>query len=107
MWQDDNIRVEVKSASVVDEPENQKVFEACHAELNEIRARVMVGSYGPGTVDKGKSRYYWLLGESATIHCRDVDTMNWFREQLFTWLKSLDGIRLQRVDEGEENEAAQ
>lgn len=102
-WADDSIRVEVKSASVVDEPENQKVFEACLGELNEVRARVMVGSYGPGTTDKGKSRYYWLLGESATVHCRDVDTMNWFREELLKWLKSLDGIRL----EAAEDEAAE
>jgi hypothetical protein len=106
-WDQDSIRVETKTAGVVDEPENQKIFEACVSELNEVRARVMVGSYGPGTVDKGKSRYYWLLGESATVHCRDVDTMNWFREQLLAWLKSLDGIRLERIEDTDETEAPQ
>lgn len=101
-WQDDSIRVEVKAASVVDEPENVKVFEACHAELNEVRLRLMVGCYGPGTETKAKSRYYWLLGESATVHCRDVEVVEWFRQELLTWLKSLDGVILKRVEEGDE-----
>lgn len=99
MWDDDSIRVEVKSASVVDEPENQKVFESCLAEMNEVRLRLMVGCYGPGTEDKPKARYFWLLGESSTIHCRDSDTADWFREQLIAWLKSLDGVRLARIED--------
>ena len=92
----------MKSSSVVDEPENQKVFEACLGELNEIRMRVMLGCYGPGTEDKKKSRYYWLLGESAMVHCRDTDSCNWFREELVKWLKSLDGVRLEVVETPEE-----
>src|ERR1700688_2050710 len=98
-WADDSIRVEVKAAGVVDEPENQKVMEACLGELNEIRMRVMVGSYGPGTEDKGKARYYWLLGESASVHCRDLEPADWFRSELLKWLKSLDGIKLDRVED--------
>jgi hypothetical protein len=100
MWQDDSIRVEVKSSSVVDEPENLKVMEACLGELNEIRVRVMLGCYGPGTEDKPKSRYYWLMGESALVHCRGVEEATWFRESLLTWLKSLDGVKLQRIEDG-------
>lgn len=100
-WAEDSIRVDVKSASVVDEPENVKVFEACLGELNEVRLRIMVGCYGPGTETKAKSRYYWLLGESASVHCKDVDTATWFREELMKWLESLDGIKLARVDEEE------
>ena|ERR1700722_6297543 len=101
MWADDSIRVEVKAAGVVDEPANTEVFEACLAEMGSIRLRLMLGSYGPGTVEKPKPAYRWLLGESATILCRDVDTVDWFREQLLTWLKSLDGVRLERVEDGE------
>ena len=97
-WADDSIRVEVKSASLVDEPANQEVFDACLAEMNEIRLRLMVGCYGPGTVEKPKPAYRWLLGESATIHCKDTDVAEWFREQLLAWLKSLDGVRLEKVD---------
>ena len=98
-WNDDSIRVEVKSASLVDEPANQEVFDACLAEMNEVRLRLMVGCYGPGTVEKPKPAYRWLLGESATIHCKDIDTAEWFRTELLKWLKGLDGIQLQRVDE--------
>lgn len=98
-WDQDSIRVEVKSASVVDEPENLKVFEACLGELNEVKFRLMLGCYGPGTEAKSKARYYWLLGESATIHCRGLEEAEWFREQLLLWLKSLDGVRLARVEE--------
>jgi hypothetical protein len=98
-WDQDNIRVETQAAGLIAEPENQKVFEACLSELNEIRMRLMLGCYGPGTEDKPKSRYYWLIGESASIHCRDLDTVIWFREQLLAWLKSLDGIKLERVDD--------
>lgn len=98
-WAEDSIRVEVKPAGITDEPENAKVMDACVGELNEVRLRLMVGCYGPGTEDKPKSRYYWLLGESATIHCRNTEVCEWFREQLLGWLKSLDGIQLQRVDE--------
>jgi len=99
-WQDDSLRVEIKQAGLVDEPENAKVMEACLGELNEIRLRVMVGCYGPGTDDKPKSRYYWMLGESVSVHCRGVEEATWFREQLLGWLKSLDGVRLARVEDG-------
>jgi hypothetical protein len=88
----------VKASGVVDEPENRKVFEACLGELNEIRIRLMLGSYGPGTDTRPKARYFWLLGESALIHCRDLDSCDWFREELMKWLKSLDGIRLEVVE---------
>jgi hypothetical protein len=98
-WNEDSIRTEVKASGLVDEPENQKVFEACYAELNEVKLRLMLGCYGPGTVEKQKARYFWLLGESATIHCKNPETADWFREQLLAWLKGLDGVRLERVDE--------
>jgi hypothetical protein len=98
-WAEDSIRVEVKAAGLTDEPANQEVFEACLGEVNEVKFRLMLGCYGPGTETKPKARYYWLLGESATIHCRNLEVSEWFREQLLTWLKSLDGIRLEQVDE--------
>jgi hypothetical protein len=98
-WNDDFLRVETKSASLVDEPENQKVFEACLGELNAVKLRLMLGCYGPGSETKPKPKYYWLLGESATILCRDVETCEWFREQLLAWLKSLDGVRLERQED--------
>ena len=100
-WADDSIRVEVKAAGVVDEPENQKVFEACLAEMGSVRMRVMLGCYGPGSEERPKPRYSWLLGESATILCRDIEVATWFREELLKWLKSLDGIRLEAVDSEE------
>jgi hypothetical protein len=97
MWDQDSIRVEVRPAGVVDEPENQKVFEACLGELNAVKFRLTLGCYGPGTETKPKPKYHWLLGESATILCRDIDTSTWFREELLKWLKSLDGVRLEKV----------
>ena len=103
-WSKESIRTEVRTAGLTDEPENQKVFEACVGELNEVRLRLMVGCYGPGTETKAKSRYYWLLGESATIHCRDTDTAEWFREQLLAWLKSLDGVCLAPIDSETDDE---
>ena len=39
------------------------------------------------------------------MHCRDVETCEWFREQLLGWLKSLDGVRLERQPDAEEGEA--
>ena len=101
-WADDSIRVEVKAAGLTDEPGNQEVFEACLNEMGSVRLRLMLGSYGPGSERKPKPCYRWLLGESATILCRDLDTVDWFREALLNWLKSLDGVKLERVDEGEE-----
>lgn len=98
-WADDSIRVEVKAASVVDEPANKEVFEACLAETGAVRLRLMLGCYGPGTEAKPKPCYRWLLGESATILCRDAEVVDWLREQLLTWLKSLDGVRLARVED--------
>ena len=99
MWDQDSIRVEVKAAGVVDEPANVEVFQACLNELHETRLRVMVGCYGPGSEARPKPRYSWLLGESATVHCRDIDSTNWFREELLKWLKSLDGIKLEVVSD--------
>jgi hypothetical protein len=107
MWNDDNIRVETQSAGVVDEPENRKVFEACLGEMGSIRLRLMLGSYGPGTMTKPKPAYRWLLGESATILCRDLDTVTWFRGALLDWLKSLDGVRLEPVEDEEDNSNVQ
>jgi len=104
-WDQDSIRVEVKAAGVVDEPANQEVFEACLGEMGSIRLRLMLGCYGPGTEAKPKPVYRWLLGESATILCRDVDTCTWFRESLLAWLKSLDGIRLEAMPDEQEDEA--
>jgi hypothetical protein len=102
MWADESLRVEVQSAGLADEPENQKVMEACLSELNEVKLRLVLGTYGPGTETKPKARYYWLLGESAMIHCRDLECANWFREQLLLWIKGLDGIRLEVVEDSEE-----
>lgn len=99
-WDEDSIRVEVKAAGLADEPANAEVFEACLAEMGSIRLRLMVGCYGPGTTTKPKPAYRWLLGESATILCRDLECAEWFREQLLAWLKSLDGVKLARVDDG-------
>jgi hypothetical protein len=99
MWDQDSIRVEVKAAGLTDEPANTEVFEACLGEMGSIRLRLMVGCYGPGTVSKPKPAYRWLLGESATILCKDLDTVTWFREELLKWLKSLDGIRLEPVED--------
>lgn len=98
-WQDDSLRVEVKTASLVDEPANQEVFEACLAEMGAVRLRLMLGCYGPGTEAKPKPCYRWLLGESATILCRDLDSVEWFREELLKWLKGLDGVRLEQVSD--------
>lgn len=97
-WLDDSIRVDVRPAGLADEPENAKIFAACLDELNEVRLRLMISCYGPGTETKPKSRYYFLLGESATVHCKDIDSSTWFREQLLAWLKGLDGVRLEQVD---------
>jgi hypothetical protein len=98
-WNNDNIRIEIKPASVTDEPANVEVFEACLGEMGSVRMRLTLGSYGPGTETHPKPCYRWLLGESAMILCRDLDTVNWFRTELLTWLKSLDGIRLEPVQE--------
>jgi hypothetical protein len=99
-WNDDSIRVEVKAAGVVDEPANEEVFE-----MGSIRLRLMVGCYGPGTTTHPKPAYRWLLGESATILCRGLDEATWFREELLKWLKSLDGVRLARVEDAAKEEA--
>ena len=107
MWQDDSIRVEVRAAGLADEPANQEVFEACLGEMGAIRLRLMLGCYGPGTVEHPKPTYRWLLGESATILCRDLEVAEWFREQLLAWLKSLDGIRLARVDDPSDNKSGE
>jgi hypothetical protein len=100
-WSDDSIRVEVRPAGLTDEPANREVFEACLGEMGAVKLRLMLGCYGPGTETKPKPKYHWILGESATILCRDLDTAEWFRENLLAWLKSLDGVRLARVDEVE------
>jgi hypothetical protein len=61
----------------------------------------MISCYGPGTETKPKARYFFVLGESATVHCRGLDEATWFREELLKWLKSLDGLRLEQAEEGE------
>ncbi len=101
-WANDSIRVDVKAAGLVDEPANQEVFNACLNEMGSVRFRIMLGCYGPGTETAPKPKYHWILGESATILCRDLETAEWFRESLLSWLKSLDGIRLEAVDDAED-----
>lgn len=98
-WAEESIQVELRSPSITQEPENQKIFEISHSGLGEVRFRLMLGCYGPGTEQKPTPRYYWTLGESVTIHCKDVPIANWFREELMKWLKSLDGVVLERVEE--------
>ena len=105
MWNDDSIRVEVKQAGLTDEPENARVFEACLGETGAVRLRLMLGCYGPGTDVSPKAKYHWILGESATILCRDLEVCTWFRENLQEWLKSLDGVKLEaQPDEDEDGQ---
>lgn len=98
-WADDSLRTETRQSSLAEEPSNQEVFAACLAEFNEVRLRVTVACYGPGSVHKPKPKYLFLLGESCTVHCRGLDEVQWFREELQKWIASLDGVRLERQDE--------
>jgi hypothetical protein len=97
-WGESSIHVIVKRPGLSIEPENQKVLEASCLYGEEVRMRLSVGVYGPGTVEKPRPRIWWLLGESATVVCKDVEISNWFRDELMTWLKSLDGVVLEVVD---------
>ena len=96
-WLADSLRVETRPASLADDQENSRVFSACLDEMGEVRLRLMLSCYGPGTETRPKARYFFLLGESATIHARGLDEAAWFREELLGWLKSLDGVRLEEV----------
>jgi len=93
------IKASVKEPDALrEEPENQKVLSACHGAFGEIRIRLNLGFYGPGTVEKPKPRYWWALGESCTLVCKDVDVANWFREQLKDFVLGLDGVVLEVED---------
>ena len=95
-WGEESIQVQVKTPDALrDEPENQKVIEACDSRFGEVRMRLMWGFYGPGTTDKPRPRYWWAIGESATVICKNPDVANWFREQLKEWLCGMDGVILE------------
>jgi hypothetical protein len=96
-WGEESIKAEVRLASTQQEEENSKIMRISGDGLGEVRLRVMVGCYGPGTVEKPTNRYYWMLGESATVKCRDVDVAVWFREQLMNFIKQLDNVTLEVV----------
>lgn len=98
-WGEESIHASVKTPDPLqDEPENQKVLKVCHDRFGEVRLRINIGAYGPGTVEKPHSRFWWLLGESATVICKDPEICNWFREQLKEWVRGMDGIVLEVSD---------
>jgi hypothetical protein len=99
LWdKDESIRIQVKSASPPEKEENRKIAQVCVQEYNAVRIRITWGKYGPGTVDKPTPRYYWDLGESATVTCRTEDIGEWFVEELKRWIKSMDGVMLEVVE---------
>ncbi len=101
IWKaDESIRAMVSSADPVqDEPDNRKVLEACQARFGEVRMRVNIGAYGPGTTAKPTPRYWWMLGENATVVCRNPDVANWFRDELKNFIQNLDGVVLEASGE--------
>jgi hypothetical protein len=96
----ESVRASVKNPDAFhDEPENQKVLNVCYEKYGEVKFRINIGAYGPGTMEKPRPRFWWLLGESATIVCRNVDVANWFREEFKEFIRGLDGVELEGVDE--------
>ena len=98
--EDESFHVLVKEPdSIRHEPSNQKILRACHEYANGIRIRVMWGGFGPGTEDCPSSRYWWMLGENATVICRDMAAANFFREKLKEFIRDLDGAVLEIDDD--------
>lgn len=107
-YADEDIHTKVKEPDPLrDEPENQKVLRAAHQFGNGVKMRVIWGVYGPGTEQKIESRYWWLLGENVTIVFRTVACANWFREQIKTWIDSMDGLQLLVEDSTDPEEKEQ
>ena len=79
---------------VKDEPGNQEILSTCGKYVGGVKLRIIWGAYGPGTAEKKRQRYYWMSGESATVVCRDVDTANWFRNELKNFIRDMDGVIL-------------
>jgi len=97
--EDESIRAIVSTADPVnDEPENRRVLDACQERFGEVRMRITWGAYGPGTTTKPTPRYWWLLGENATVICRNSDVANWFRAELRNFIQDMDGVVLKESE---------
>lgn len=91
----ESLHAQVNEPAIRDESENARMVQLGQRLAGSVRVRVMWGVYGPGTEQKPKKRYWWMLGENATIVCRDEKVYGWFREQLKAWLRDLDGVVLE------------
>lgn len=54
------------------EQDNHQALAAALLDKGEVRLRVQVGVYGPGTAENRKSRYWWMLGQSMSVVAADV-----------------------------------
>lgn len=95
--ENESVRAKVTQADVSERSENRKVLDACVGEYGGVRLRIAWGAYGPGTEQKPTPRYWWMLGENATVTCRDADVAEWFIGELKKFIAQMDGVELEVV----------
>lgn len=70
MSENPEITVRLPVPSLSDLQNNRNVVMAALQAKREVRIRVNIDLYGPGTQDNPKARYYAMMGSSPTITCR-------------------------------------
>jgi hypothetical protein len=70
------------------EQDNRQSLEAALLDKGEVRLRVQVGVYGPGTAENRKSRYWWMLGQSMSVVAADVQEGERFLRDLRAFVEA-------------------
>ena len=86
---DITVRLPVPSPS--DIQNNRNVVMAALQSKREVRIRVNIDLYGPGTPDNPKARYYAMMGSSPTITCKSIEAVEYALKRVREVVVELNG----------------
>lgn len=94
------ILISLPAPSQSDIQDNRNVARAAFSSMRQCRLRVNVGMYAPGTPEKPKARYYWVLGSAATVICKTPAAVDHVMKRLQDLMVELNGWQSE-VKDGE------
>lgn len=84
------IYIRVPTPKPIDVENNNNVFNAAFAAMGEVRIRLNMDIYAPGTRSNPKARYYTLCGSAPTVVCRTPEAVAETLQRIYELVQSLN-----------------
>ena len=85
------ITVRIPTPSPADISNNRNVVMAAFQKSREVRIRLNIDIYGPGTEQNPRSRYYSMCGTAPTITCRSMAGVQHTMDRIYQLVTELNG----------------